>query len=186
MEYERANAALGENRGTRERAGAMRPGSRPLVLTLHVVSSVGWLGAVAAFFALGVWSQAVDEPRGGLAAYVAMDLVARVVIVPACLASVATGVLQSLITPWGLFRHYWVLFKLVLTVAGTGLLLLHLTPIREAAMFAGEAAPPLDTLRPVGRQLVIASGAAVLLLLTTTVLSVYKPAGTVTARPAAR
>jgi hypothetical protein len=156
------------------------------VLTLHVVSSVGWLGAVTAFFALGVWSQAADEPRAGLAAYVAMDLLARVVIVPACLASLATGVLQSLTTRWGLFRHYWVLFKLALTVAGTGLLLLHLTPIHEAATIAGEATPRLDALRPIGRQLVIASGAAVLLLLTTTVLSVYKPAGTVTARPASR
>jgi hypothetical protein len=160
----------------------MRPASRRLVLTLHVASSVGWLGAVAAFFALGVWSQAVDEPRAGLAAYAAMDLVARVVIVPACLVSLATGVLEALITPWGLFRHYWVLFKLVLTVAGTGLLVLHLAPIREAAMLAGEAAPRLEALQPVGRQLVIASGAAVLLLLTATVLSVYKPAGTVTAR----
>ena len=41
------------------------------------------------------------------AACLAMDLVARVVIVPLCFASLAAGLLQSLGTPWGLFRHYW-------------------------------------------------------------------------------
>jgi hypothetical protein len=155
----------------------VRTGGRPLVLTLHVVSSVGWLGAVAAFFALGLRGIALADPRAAFAAYAAMDLVARAVIVPACIASLVTGVLQSLITPWGLFRHYWVLFKLLLTVAATVLLLLHLGPIRYAADLASVTTPDLAALEPVARKLVVTSGAAVLLLLTTTVLSVYKPAG---------
>ena len=32
----------------------MAPGLRKLVLTAHIVSSVGWLGAVAGFLALSV------------------------------------------------------------------------------------------------------------------------------------
>ena len=49
------------------------------------------------------------------AAYPAMELAARFVIVPLAFASLLTGVIQSLGTPWGLFRHYWVLVKLLLT-----------------------------------------------------------------------
>jgi hypothetical protein len=40
------------------------------------------------------------------AAYLAMDLTSRFVIVPLARASLLTGLAQALGTPWGLFRHY--------------------------------------------------------------------------------
>jgi hypothetical protein len=40
------------------------------------------------------------------AAYLAMELIARFVIIPLAFASLLTGLIQSLGTPWGLFRHY--------------------------------------------------------------------------------
>jgi hypothetical protein len=132
---------------------------------------------VASFFVLGLRGLALADHQASLAAYAAMDLVARAVIVPACVASLLTGVVQSLATPWGLFRHYWVIFKLLLTIAATVLLLVHLGPIRYAAGLASARAPDLVALGPVARQLVLTSGGAVLLLVTTTVLSIYKPAG---------
>lgn len=58
-----------------------------------------------------------------------MDVVTWWVIVPLTLASLVTGVLQALGTPWGLLRHYWVAAKLVLTVLATGFLLLHTGPL---------------------------------------------------------
>jgi hypothetical protein len=85
----------------------MSPALRKLNLTTHVVTSVGWLGAVAAFLALsiaGLNSHDTDVLRG---AYAAMNLVGEYVIVPLSLATIVTGVLQSIATPWGLFRHYW-------------------------------------------------------------------------------
>ncbi|HYN23361.1 MAG TPA: hypothetical protein VE078_20565, partial [Thermoanaerobaculia bacterium] len=60
------------------------------------------------------------------AAYLAMELTAWFVIVPLILASLLTGLVQSLGTTWGLFRHYWVLAKLVLTVFVTIVLMLQL------------------------------------------------------------
>ena len=45
------------------------------------------------------------------------------VIVPLAIASLLTGVVQALATPWGLFRHYWVVIKLFLTVFATLVLL---------------------------------------------------------------
>lgn len=68
-----------------------------------VVSSVGLLGAIASFLALaiaGVTSQNAPTVR---AAYLAMELTARFVIVPLAFASLLTGLIQSLGTPWGLF-----------------------------------------------------------------------------------
>jgi hypothetical protein len=52
-----------------------------------------------------------------------------IVIVPLSLAALLTGVVQSLGTPWGLFRHRWIVAKLALTVVATVLLLVHTQPI---------------------------------------------------------
>jgi hypothetical protein len=93
----------------------MTPGLRKFALTSHVTSSVGWLGAVGAFLALaiaGVTSQNAQTVR---AAYLAMHMTTWFVIVPLCLAALLTGIVQSLGTTWGLFRHYWIVTKLVLT-----------------------------------------------------------------------
>ena len=39
------------------------------------------------------------------AAYLSMELIGWFVIVPFSLAALLTGLVQSLGTPWGLFRH---------------------------------------------------------------------------------
>ena len=148
-----------------------------LALTAHVTSSVGWLGAVAGFLALafaGVTSNEVEMVRG---AYLAMELTARFVIVPLALASVLTGLVQSLGTQWGLFRHYWVLAKLVVTIFATIVLLQQMEPIGYVAGVAAETnlAPP--DLRVARTSLVVHAGGGLLVLLVPTVLSVYKPRG---------
>lgn len=100
----------------------MTPGIRKLALTAHVVSSVGWLGTVAAFLALAVAGLAGRDAQLVRASYLAMELTGWYVIVPLCLASLTTGLVQSLVTPWGLFRHYWVLVKFLITVVSAAIL----------------------------------------------------------------
>ena len=109
---------------------------RKLGLTAHVLASVGWLGAVAAFLALAIVGLTSGNGPKAIAAYLAMDGITRSVIVPFCVASLITGIVQSLGTPWGLVRYYWVLLKLGLTVFGTVGLLLHTAAIRYAAGIA--------------------------------------------------
>src|SRR5712691_5373000 len=107
------------------KAKPMTPALRKLSFTAHVTSSVGWLGAVASFLVLsiaGLTSQDAETVRG---AYLAMNLLGQFIIVPLSLAALLTGLVQSLGTHWGLFRHYWVLVKLTLTIGATLLLLLH-------------------------------------------------------------
>jgi hypothetical protein len=156
----------------------MAPAWRKSVLTAHIVSSVGWLGAVAAFLTLataGLTSTDAALVRG---AYVSMDVITWYLIVPASFASLATGIAGSLATPWGLFRHYWVLIKLLITVAATALLMLHTRPIGYMAQAAAEATLAPTELHAVRLQLMVDACAALGALLVATVLGVYKPRGT--------
>jgi hypothetical protein len=149
---------------------------RKLLLTTHITSSLGWLGAVVVFLALAIAGLASPEGREVRAAYLAMELITRSVIVPFCVASLVTGIVESLGTPWGLFRHYWVLLKLLLTLVSTVVLLMHTRPIRYAASVA-ETATSGGALGRLGIQLAADAGMAILVLLVMTVLGVYKPRG---------
>ena len=153
------------------------PPLRKLVLVLHITTSAGWLGAVTGFFALALVSLMGPDPERARAAARGMDVLATTVIVPASLASVVIGVVQSLGTKWGLFRHYWVVVKLLITLVATLVLFVHLQPIRVLASAATLPVWEAEALRPVQLQLVVDSGAALVALLFTTVLSVYKPRG---------
>src|SRR5882757_1811341 len=97
----------------------MTPSLRKFTLTAHVISSVGWLGAVAGFLALAIAGLSCQDAQMVRAAYLAMKLTAWFVIVPLAFASLLTGIVQSLGTEWGLFRHYWVLTKLAITLLAT-------------------------------------------------------------------
>ncbi len=155
----------------------MTPSVRKLALTAHVTSSVGWLGAVAAFLALAVAGVTSEDAGTVRASYLAMDLVGWFVIVPCSLAALVTGLVQSLGTQWGLFRHYWVLVKFLLTIAATILLLLHMGPVGRAAALASERVLSPADLGGLRIRLVGDAGLALLVLLVNTTLSVYKPWG---------
>ena len=155
----------------------MKPNLRKFVLTAHIVFSVGWLGAVAAFLALAVAGVSSQNDQTARAAYLAMDLIGWFVIVPCGIATLVIGIVQSLGTKWGLLRHYWVLIKLLLTVGATFLLLLHMSATSRVARVAAEMSSDLDSLRQLRIQLVGDAGAALLVLLAATILSIYKPWG---------
>lgn len=153
----------------------MPPGLRKAALLVHIVSSVGWLGAVAAFLVLAIAGLTSVDPQLVRAAYVAMDLIGWMIIFPLSLASLFSGIIQGMGTVWGVFRHYWVLIKLVITALATVLLLVHLQPVTTMADMATDLGP--SDMNGMRIQLVFDAGAAVLALLITSVLSVYKPRG---------
>ncbi len=155
----------------------MKPRLRKFALTAHVIASVGWFGAVAAFLALAVTGVSSRDAQIARAAYLAMDLTTRFVIVPFALASLLTGIIQSLGTPWGLFRHYWVLLKFSITLLSTLLLLVHTRPIGMLAETAKEKPMAAAGMRHLQIQMLADSAAALLILLIATALAVYKPLG---------
>ena len=155
----------------------MTPWLRKLALTTHVTVSVGWLGAVACFLALAIAGLTSADGQLVRSIYLAMELTGWLVIVPLSVASLLTGLVQSLGTTWGLFRHYWVLMKLLINILATILLLVHMQPTSRIAGVAAEAPLSSATLRGLRTQLVVDAGAALLALLVATTLSVYKPRG---------
>jgi len=155
----------------------MSPRIRKVALIAHVICSVGWLGAVAGFLALAVAGVVGDDAERVRAMYIAMELDGWYVIVPLSFASFATGLVMSLATEWGLFRHYWILIKLVINVLATGVLLLHMGPIGKVASVAAERSLDGAGLGRTQIQLIADAGAALLVLLVATALSVVKPRG---------
>ncbi len=159
----------------------MTPTLRKLTITAHVTFSIGWLGAVAAFLVLsiaGLTSRDTEVVRG---AYLSMDLISRFVIIPMCFAALATGLLQALGTPWGLFRYYWILMKFGLAIFATIALLIHQFAVMAVAAkrVSGAAAETLfsSDLVSLKTELVRAPSLAILLLLVAATLGVYKPWG---------
>lgn len=155
----------------------MTPGLRKFALTAHVTSSVGLLGAIAGFLALAVVGLASQNGQMVRAAYLAMEVTAWFVIVPLAFASLLTGLVQSLGTPWGLFRHYWVLVKLLLTVFATIVLLLKMKLISYLAVVAAGRTLSSSDLHAARTELVVHALAGLLVLLVPAALSVYKPRG---------
>ena len=158
----------------------MKASLRKFVRTAHITFTVGWLGAVAGFLALAIAGVTSTDTQLVRAAYPAMDLIARLVIVPLSLAPLLlTGPLLSLGTPWGLFRHYWIIVKLAINLLSTLILLVHLQPISYLAR-AASAGTLSHADRDLQIQMVAASGAGLIALLIATGLAVYKPRGMTT------
>ena len=147
------------------------------VLTVHVASSVGWLGAAASFLALaltGLTSMDVNLVQG---AYLAMAVTGWSVVVPLALASLLSGLILSLGTRWGLFRHYWIVIKLLITLVSV-LIVVGFTPTLSLLRTLGaDTTLSLGDLRHLGQSPVVHSAGGLLALLVTTGLSAYKPRG---------
>jgi hypothetical protein len=154
----------------------MTPGLRKLALTAHVTCSVGWMGAVASFLALGVAGLTSQDAPVVRAAYLAMDLTGWFIIVPLTFAALLTGLVQAFGTPWGLVRHYWILMKLLIVVLSTALLLVHMQPTGRLASASVEALSS-GHLSQMRIQLVADASLAILALLVATTLAIYKPRG---------
>jgi len=155
-----------------------RPRLRKLALTLHVVSSVGWLGAVVVFLALGFAGLTSQDAQVVTAVYLAMEPAGWIVLVPFSLASLLTGLVQSLGGKWGLLRHYWVVMKLIINVLAGIVLLLYMQTLGFLADVASRTDATdanLSGLRSASP--VLHAGAGLLLLLAAAALSVYKPRG---------
>jgi hypothetical protein len=152
----------------------MPPRVRKLILAVHLTVSIGWVGAVAAYLALGVAATSSNDASTIRSAWTAMEIVGWQVIVPLALASLVTGLVMALGTKWGLFRHYWVIISFSLTVFATAILLLHMPDVSAIASEVRQAEPSQLTL--VGGDLFHA-GVGLGVLLVVLVLNIYKPAG---------
>ncbi len=155
----------------------MTPRLRKFALFTHVTFSVGWFGAIFPYLALAVAGLVSHDVRMIRAAYLSMELIGWFVIVPFSLAALTSGLVQSLGTPWGLFRHWWIVAKFVLTIVATLVLLRHMAAVSSMARLVTDATTTDAGLRAQGVGLVVHPTGGLLVLLAVMLLSVMKPWG---------
>jgi hypothetical protein len=153
------------------------PRWRKAVLTLHVVTAVGWLGVDVVLLALGIGglSGGVDKDL----AYPAMSIVGAALFVPLSYLVWVVGVVNAVGTPWGLLRWWWVAAKLGIVTVMLFLVTFLLYPGLAEAGDLGSALPRRDQIN-----LVVAPAVSSTLLIVSTVLSTYKPWGRRSGEPA--
>lgn len=156
---------------------------RTPLLVAHIATSVGFLGAVAVFFCLALTGLMASDVALANASYAVMPRITWAVIVPLAAVSLAVGILQSALSPWGLIRHYWVVVKFTMTVVIAVVLVLQMGTIERlgdagirAAIGSAESSARYSVL--------LHSGAGLVALLVTLVLSVAKPKGSTGWSPA--
>jgi hypothetical protein len=161
----------------------MPPGLRKFALAAHLAFSVGWIGALVGYLILSLAAVTSENAQTVRAAWIAMELTGWFAIVPLALASLLTGLVMALGTKWGLIRHYWVLFSLMLTVFATAVLLLHMPDVSVLADVARQAEGASDD--GLGDHLyaqlddgdLLHPGLGLVVLLVIQVLNIYKPQG---------
>lgn len=147
---------------------------RKFALAVHLTVSVGWIGGVLVYLALGLLAVGSQDDQTIRAAWIAMEVSGWYVLVPLAVATVLTGLIMALGTKWGLFRHYWVLISFLLTCFAATILALHMPSVSVAADVARQADGA--RLRDLGGDLFHPTiGLAVLVAVL--VLNVYKPPG---------
>jgi hypothetical protein len=154
----------------------MGPRLRKLALAVHLTCSVGWIGAVAAYLILDLTVASNRDPDAIRWAWSGMGAITERVIVPFALASVLTGLVVALGTPWGLFRHWWVLVSFLLTLFAAAVLLTEAGFIARAASTAADPATTRAEILALPHTLPHSIG-GIVVLLTVQVLNVYKPRG---------
>jgi hypothetical protein len=152
----------------------MAPQMRKAALALHICSSVGWIGAAAAYMALAVAAQLSRQASTVYSAWKGMELIGWAVIVPLGCLAFLTGLLMSLGTSWGLVRHYWVLIALVLTTLALGVLLLHMPTVTQTAALAQTLTDA--EVATLGGD-IVHPGVGIGVLVVVAVLNIFKPRG---------
>jgi uncharacterized membrane protein len=150
------------------------PRLRKLALTAHLTVSVGWIGAVFAYLALVLAAWFARDAQTVRASWIGMEVIGWYVLVPLAVASLVTGLVMALGTRWGLFRHYWVLFTLLLTVVAIVVLVGHMPTV---SYFADATATADRASRDGLQGELLHAGGGLLVLLFVAGLNVFKPRG---------
>jgi hypothetical protein len=167
---------------TSQAAGwSLSPRARKALVAAHVAVSVGLLGISASLLFLGSVTALTSDPETARVASRAIRLFSRGFVQPVALATLLTGIILSVGTKWGLFRYYWIVVKLVLTIATVLCGIFVLGPAVDQAIAATAGAlPSVAAVRAgIPTTLIVAAAANVLMLVSATVISVYKPWGTI-------
>jgi Predicted integral membrane protein (DUF2269) len=145
---------------------ALPASARRALLTVHIASSVGLLGDVAAVLAVNIRAATSTDEAFARTSYELLDMFSVVFGIPLSLIALTTGIALGLGTKWGVLRHVWVTAKLMLLVSVILVGAIVIGP-STARMQSGDGGAETA--------LILAAAWDVLALTAATVLSVYKP-----------
>jgi hypothetical protein len=155
----------GEGSG-RWTAWRLPPRARRILLTAHLLVSVGLFGDVAGFLAVSIRAAGTDDPEVARACYDILAMFSTFFGIPLSFAALLTGIGLGLGTKWGVLRYPWTTAKLVLIV----------TVILMGAFVLG---PSVDQMRDgsggVEGRILLGAIWDLVALGTATVLGVFKP-----------
>lgn len=164
--------------GTRTRsAGRWTVGkrTRQLLVFVHVVISLGWMGAGAANVVLAFTAAAHPTQEIRRSCYYLINEIDFALVIPLAFGTLASGVVLSLVTKWGLVRYRWVLVKLVLTLVVIGYSTFGVGVWVELSMQATTG--PGAGVSPVAERLAWGATANIVAFLFMTWISITKPWG---------
>jgi hypothetical protein len=167
------------DRSTRITIGRLTPAARKVVLVVHVISGIGWMGVDIALVVLLITARTTNDALLVISGLTAIRMIVPMVVPPLSLSILVTGLMLGLGSRWGLVRYWWVLVKLLMSIIMTVLVFVSLIPgvnsitIRFTPDMSAEAVRAgLGTLPTM---LLFPPVVSFLMLGFATVLSIFKP-----------
>lgn len=88
---------------------------RKWLVTIHLLFSAIMLGMSFVFLVLSIVAGTTNDEGVFKACYSIMHLLSKTTIRFSTIGTLVTGILLSVLTPWGLFKHYWIIVKEAVT-----------------------------------------------------------------------
>jgi hypothetical protein len=126
----------GSERGGRQ----MGQRTRQLVVALHILFAGLWIGFIASVLVISYLLPPSESAGALVTRHTILDLIDSFVIIPACFASLFTGIAFMRFTLWGFVLYRWVIVKWVATVTMIGFGAFCLGPVDNDHGPAGHAA----------------------------------------------
>lgn len=137
-----------------------------LMLTLHIIVSVGLLGDSAGYLAVAIHAANVPDPLAARESYRILQLFAFMFGIPLSFAALITGLWLTFITKWKLLQYPWVTIKFLLIISVILIGALVLKGGMDAMLSGGGGAE---------RKLIAGASYDVLALTIAVILGVFKP-----------
>ena len=88
-----------------------------IVRMLHYIAAGCWIGSATVLMVFNINNEAAVSEGMLLGINTSLHLADIWVLVPGALGCLITGLVFALVTPWGFFRHRWLIYKWLITVA---------------------------------------------------------------------
>jgi uncharacterized membrane protein len=146
--------------------------------SFHIFFMMLWIGAIVSQVVILMFS-GLAKSDGALQAFQAVPQILNILTGPGCLGTIVTGVLLAWLTPWGFFKHKWIVYTMVVVVLDLVIAQIFGEPMvnKMATLAEAEGLSALQNPEYISawNGLIIMSIVTLLLLISALFVSVMKP-----------